>query len=129
KIAKPTPQLSDFVESFWMLENTADSAHETVGLPDGRFYIIFSYSPQEPFNAMLMGLGTEPGQHAIPPKIVLFAVSFKLLAIEYLLDIKAAFLLNSAQPLPTGFWEIKKSDLDDFEAFCKKVSVKMLSII
>ena len=129
KTAKSSPQLSDFVESFWMLKNTSDIAHETVGLPDGRFDIIFSYSPNEPFNVMLMGLGTESGQHSIPPKIVMFAVSFKLLAIEYLLDIKAASILNTAHPLPTDFWEIKKSDLNDFENFCKKLSVKMLSQI
>jgi len=129
KIATPAPQLSDFVESFWMVENTSATAHETVGLPDGRFDIIFSYSPNEPFHAMLMGLGTEPGQHPIPPKIVMFAVSFKLLAIEYLLDIKAASLLNAAHPLPAGFWGISKNDLDDFENFCEKISAKMLSLI
>ena len=129
KIARPSPTLADFVESFWMLENTSGTAHETVGLPDGRFDIIFSYSSNEAFNGMLMGLGTEPGQHSIPPKIVMFAVSFKLLAIEYLLDIKAASLLNTAQLLPANFWEIRQSDLDDFDNFCEKASVKMLSLI
>jgi AraC-like DNA-binding protein len=129
KIENPSPQLSDFVESFWTLENTSAATHETVGLPDGRFDIIFSYSESEPFNAMLMGLGTGYGQHAIPPKIVMFAVSFKLLAIEYLLDIKAASLLNTAYPLPADFWGIKKSDLKDFEGFCEKVSAKMIVLI
>jgi AraC-like DNA-binding protein len=129
KIAYPSPQLSGFVESFWMVENTSDKAHDTVGLPDGRFDIIFSYSATEPFHVMLMGLGTEPGQHPIPPKIVICAVSFKLLAIEYLLDIKAASLLNAAHPLPPDFWGITKNDLGDFENFCEKISVKMLSLI
>src|SRR3954463_13001343 len=116
-MAAPSPNLSGFVESFWMLENPSDTAHETVGLPDGRFDIIFSFSATAPFNAMLMGLGTEACEHSIPSKIVMCAVSFKLLAIEYLLDIKAASLLNTAHPLPTDFWEIKKSDLNDFESF------------
>jgi len=98
-------------------------------LPDGRFDIIFSYSPNEPFNAMLMGLGTAAGQHTIPPKIVMFAVSFKLLAIEYLLHIKAASILNNAHPLPTDFWGINKNDLHNFEDFCEKLSAKMLSLI
>jgi AraC-like DNA-binding protein len=129
KIMKPSPQLSDFVESFWMLENKSNAAHETVGLPDGRFDIIFSYSASESFNAMLMGLGTEHGQHSIPPKIVMFAVSFKLLAIEYLLDIKAGSLINTANPLPSGFWGIKKSDLNSFDHFCEKISAKMISLI
>ena len=129
KIAKPSTQLSDFVESFWMLENPSGTAHEAVGLPDGRVDIIFSFSATEPFNAVLIGLGTEAGEHSIPSKIVMCAVSFKLLAIEYLLDIKAASLLNTALPLPTGFWGIKKSDLEDFEGFCKKLSAKMISLI
>ncbi len=129
KTAGPAPELSDFVESFWMLENPSDTAHETIGLPDGRFDIIFSYSPQEPFHATQMGLGTEPGQHPIPPRIVMFAVSFKLLAIEYLLDVKAGSLLNTAHPLPAGFWGIAKDDLDDFEHFCEKISAKMLSLV
>jgi hypothetical protein len=128
-IAKPTPLLSDFVESLWMLENTSDKAHETIGLPDGRFDIIFSYSITEPYHVMLMGLGTKPGQHSIPPKIVMFAVSFKLLAIEYLLDIKAGSLLNAAYPLPDDFWGITKDDLCNFEGFCKKMSARMLSLI
>jgi len=49
KIAKPSTQLFGFVESFWMLENTSDTAHESVGLPDGRFDLngfvrIFSFT-------------------------------------------------------------------------------------
>lgn len=129
KIINPPKELSSFVESFWMIKNTSSTAHKTVGLPDGRFDIIFSHSPNKPFNALLMGLGTVPGPHSIQPKIVMFAVSFKLLAIEYLLCIKAGPLLNTAHLLPTGFWEIKKSDLNDFDIFCKKISIKMLSLI
>jgi AraC-like DNA-binding protein len=59
----------------------------------------------------------------------MFAVSFKLLAIEYLLDMKAASLLNDAHPLPADFWGITKNDLGDFENFCEKVTAKMLSLI
>ncbi len=126
---EPTPQLADFVESLWMLKNTSGATHETIGLPDGRFDIIFSYSPTEPYNVMQMGLGTEPGPHTIPPNIVMCAVSFKLLAIEYLLDMKAGSLLNTAHPLPNDFWGIRQSDLDDFELFCQRISAKMLSLI
>lgn len=129
KVASPSPQLSGFVESFWMVKSTSDTVHETVGLPDGRFDIIFSYSPSEPFHIMLMGLGTEPERHSISPKIVMFAVSFKLLAIEYLLDMEEASLLNNAHPLPSDFWGIKESDLGDFENFCEKITAKILSLI
>jgi AraC-like DNA-binding protein len=126
---RPDSSLADFVDSFWMLANHSQTAHEIVILPDGRFDIIFSYSTGKPFNIMQMGLGSQPEQNSIPPKIVMFAVSFKLPAIEYLLDMKAGSLLNNAHSLPADFWGITKNDLGDFESFCKKVSVKMLSLI
>jgi len=43
KITQPSPRLSDYGESFWILKNTSDTAHAMVGLPDGRFNIIFFY--------------------------------------------------------------------------------------
>jgi len=129
KIIQPDASLSDFVESFWMLANHSDTGHEIVVLPDGRFDIIFSYSSVEPYRIMQMGLGTEPDKNSIPPKALMFAISFKLLAIEYLLDMKAAFLLNNAHRLPDDFWGVTKDDLNDFELFCKKVSAKMITLI
>lgn len=129
KIQSPVPELADFVESFWMLENAATQQKEIVVLPDGRFDIIFSYSAEESFRAILRGLDTEPGQHAIPAKQVMFAISFKLLAVEYLLDIKAAAVLNNARILPDDFWGIAMEDLADFETLCSKVTARMLPLI
>jgi len=129
KSIKPEPSLADFVESVWMLENTADTAHEIVVLPNGRFDIIFLQMPNELYHVAQMGLETEPEKTSLLPKAVLFAISFKLLAIEYLLDMKTASLLNTAHLLPTDFWEITESDLSDFESFYQKVSAKMLSMI
>ena len=129
QVKEPVPQLSDFVESFWAVSNPSDKEHEIVVLPDGKFDIIFSYSEKDPYHINLMGLGSKPDQATLTPKIVMFAVSFKLLAIEYLLDTKAGFLLNTAQPLPADFWGITKEDLNDFEGFCKKASAKMLTLI
>jgi hypothetical protein len=129
KIIKPSPQLSDFVESFWMLANHSESAHEIVVLPDGRFDILFSYSSKEPYHALLRGLDTEPGQNTIPPKSVMFAISFKLLAIEYLLHLKVASVINEGLYLPNNFWNITIQDLNNFETFCDKASAKMRSLI
>jgi AraC-like DNA-binding protein len=129
KTQQPAQELSDFVESFWMLENAAAQQKEIVVLPDGRFDILFSYAAEEPFHAILRGLDTGPGQHVIPAKQVMFAISFKLLAVEYLLDIKAAAELNAARILPDNFWNITKADLNDFEALCNKVSASMLTLI
>lgn len=129
KVIYPDASLSSFVESYWMIVNLSDARHEIIILPDGRFDIIFCCSPAIPFSAMQMGLGDRPEQNAIPAKVTMFAVSFKLLAIEYLWHIKAADLLNGAHALPDGFWGITKDDMNDFESFCKKAAAKMRTLI
>ncbi len=129
KVAKPDSALADFVESFWMLENLSDDKKEIVVLPDGRFDIFFSHSANEPYHVTLMGLGDKPDQTSILPGTVMFAVSFKLLAIEYLLDVKTTFLLNGVYNLPNDFWGITIDDLNDFAGFCKKISAKMMTLI
>ncbi len=129
KIIKPVPALFHFVESFWMLKNPSGQEKEIVVLPDGRFDIFFLYSANQPFQAILMGLDSEPDQTFIPPESVMFAVSLKLLAIEYLLNTNAPVLLNTATLLPSGFWNITIHDLDDFDNFCRKVSAEMLTLI
>lgn len=126
KTIKPPEPLANFVESFWMLANHSDQAHHIVILPDGRFDIIFSWPEKKLFRATLKCLDIKPEQTTIPANTIFFAVSFKLLAIEYLLDEKVNSLLNQGIRLPTGFWDITKDDLTDFDAFCKKVSAKIL---
>ncbi|HEY5462974.1 MAG TPA: AraC family transcriptional regulator [Hanamia sp.] len=129
RTVNPPNELNDFVESFWMLANYSDKEHQIVILPDGRFDIIFSLTDGKKFQAALKGLDTVPEQRTMPPKSIFFAVSFKLLAIEYLLEEKVDSLLNEGLRLPTDFWGITKNDLTDFNAFCEKVSVKMILLI
>lgn len=129
KVIKPIPLLESFIESIWMLSNTTNADHDVIVLPDGRFDIIFSFSPSESFDAMLMGLATMPDKNTMPTGSIMFAVSFKLLAIEYLLDIKAGFLLNNVQQLENNFWGITKNDLLDFDTFSEKITAKMTSLI
>lgn len=129
KTVKPVAELADFVESFWMIRNDSAAAKDIVVLPDGRFDMIFFDIAGQAFNATLRGLDTKPGQVAIPAGMVMFAASFKLLAVEYLLDIKMASFLNEGQQLPSGFWSITNDDLIDFEAFCSKLSAMMITLI
>ncbi|HVI45825.1 MAG TPA: DUF6597 domain-containing transcriptional factor, partial [Chitinophaga sp.] len=126
---QPVKGLTDFVESCWMIRNDSAEDKEIIVLPDGRFDIIFSAAANSPFHATLRGLDTHPEQGIIPGRVIMFAVSFKLLAIEYLLDIKMAAMLNEGQVLPEGFWNIGSHDLEDFDGFCAKVSGTMLDLI
>lgn len=126
---QPPDELKDFVESFWSLANHSDTEHQIIILPDGRFDIIFSMTVNKNIIATLKGLDTEPQQTSILPKTHLLAVSFKLLAIEYLLNEKVDLLLNKGFRFPTGFWEIKRDDFSDFNLFRNKIVAKTISLI
>lgn len=129
RIVRPDKSLSDFVESFWMLENPSDHGKELVILPDGRIDLTFSHSPTEPFHSMLSGLETHPDQATLASGTKMFAVSFKLLATEYILHNTVSGLLDSAQLLPADFWNFSANDLDNFDRFCQKASGKIQSLL
>lgn len=121
---KPDSFLSDFVESFWMLDNPSENK-EVILLPDGRIDLIFSQSIKEPFHIVLLGIGTHPEQVTIAEKTKIFAVSFNLLATEYILHQSISDLLNNAKILPNDFWDFTIDDLNDFEKFCEKISLRI----
>jgi hypothetical protein len=122
---KPEFSLSDFVESFWMLDNPSEHK-EVILLPDGRIDLIFSQSPTEPLHVVLLGIGTHPEHVIITEKTKIFAVSFNLLATEYILHQSISELLNSAKILPADFWNffptslILLGRLKNFQDFCQK---------
>ncbi|MCS3868620.1 AraC-like DNA-binding protein [Chryseobacterium ginsenosidimutans] len=121
---KPDSSISDYVESFWMLDNPSENK-EVILLPDGRIDLIFSQSAKEPFDVVLLGIGTHPEQIVIAEKTKIFSVSFNLLATEYILHQSVSELLNSAKVLPIDFWNFNVDDLNDFEKFCEKISLKI----
>ncbi|MEO7047083.1 MAG: AraC family transcriptional regulator [Ferruginibacter sp.] len=129
ELIKPHGSLTDFVESFWCLHNQSDTGKEMVILPDGRIDLTFSQSPTEPFHIVRSGIETQPQQAILNANTIIFAVSFKLLATEYIFHSTVSNLLNYAEHLPTGFWNFNKTDLQGFDLFCKKASDKIQSIL
>ncbi len=112
-----------------MVVNNSNQSKEIVVLPDGRVDIHFFYADTEPFHIAIAGLECYPSHTSIPPNSIMFAVSFKLLAIEYVLDMSIADILNDRRLLPDDFWGISKNDLSDFDIFFQKVSEKIGALI
>ncbi len=129
KFIKPNKSLSDFVESVGMFHNQSGEAKEVVVMPDGRIDLFFSQSASEPYYVALIGLETEPEQRSIPPQTLAFVISFKPLAVEYILHTSIADLLNTAKDFPNDFWTFNTDDLKDFEAFYKKASQKITALL
>jgi AraC-like DNA-binding protein len=129
KFIPPEESIAHFVESIGMFHNPSGHEAEVIVLPDGRVDLFFTQSHSEPFHVLLMGLETEAEQRSVPPGTLTFVVSFKPLAVEYVLGCSIGGFLNSAHELPHDFWGFSASDLGDFDAFYKKATQKVLSLL
>jgi len=129
KLIKPDKSLADFVESFWLLQNHSDQDKEIVVLPDGRVDLFFSQSATDPFHITLSGLETHPERAILTAKTRMFAISFKLLATEYVFQKTVSNLLDNATYLPTDFWNFNAIDLQDFNLFCQKATRKIQELL
>lgn len=129
KIAKPDPSIYDYVESFWMIDNCSDIGKDIIVLPDGRIDLFFTYSSNEPFHVVILGLSTEPTKVIFPPHRIIFAISFKLLAIEYILDTPIVTIINQAKLLPDNFWGFSQDDMNNFDVFCVNANKKISELL
>lgn len=129
KIIKPGKPLSDFVDSFWFLHNRSNSNKETTGLPDGLIDVSLSKSAGKPFRIVQLGGLTQHEQATIPANCLIFCISFKLLAVEYIFGEAISGILNSGKILPGDFWGFTENDLQDFDLFVEKATQKIQSLL
>jgi AraC-like DNA-binding protein len=98
-------------------------------LPDGRVDIFFTTSASPSFRIVLKGLESGLNKNTFASKTVIFAVSLKLLGVEYILEKPIADLIDGARVLPPGLWGVTLNDLNDFDSFCAKVCDVLLNAI
>lgn len=127
-ISKPDESLSDFVYCFSSLQNLS---HFTGGVivPNGKIDLMFCKTTDNRFQIVLMGLETKPKPMPDFHVEAFFAVSFNPLALEYVFQESIAEFVDSGKELPNDFWGFNINDLDDFDAFCKKASTKIQSLL
>ncbi|MBV8327766.1 AraC family transcriptional regulator [Chryseobacterium sp.] len=129
KFKEPDQDIADFVESIGTFQNRTDEPKEVVIIPDGRVDLFFMKSPSEPFHITLLGLETYPEQRHIPPHTTAFVVSFKPIAVEYILKTSIAGFLNSGKELPSGFWGFEADHIPDFEFCYEKATQKIKELL
>ena len=129
QLIKPDKSIEDFVVSFWCLKNVSDSKKDIVVLPDGSIDLIFTKSETEHFQPTLLGIGTLADYAQLTGNTKIFAISFKLLAAEYVFQNPIAQLLNHAENLSANFWDFNETDFSNLELFSKKASVKIQSLL
>ncbi len=128
-IIEPGKPLQDYVKFFWHLTNHTNTDKKVIILPDGYFDIIFFSAGSSPFKTLLAGLSANPQEYIIPAHSVTFAISFKLMAAEYILNRKIGDLINTQIYLPNFFWDIEPEKLSGFKNFADAVSHKINTLI
>jgi len=128
KLVRPDKSLDTFVYCFSSLQNLSDF-RDGVIIPNGKVDLIFSRTTDQQFRVSLIGLETAP--KFLPKQTVsgFFAISFHPLGAEYILRRSIAGFVNSGIELPVNFWDFTITDLDDFDAFCKKASQTIKSLL
>ncbi|GEJ43618.1 hypothetical protein CRS_02260 [Chryseobacterium sp. ON_d1] len=126
---EPDKEIADFVENLGTFQNLSDETKEVVIIPDGRIDLFFSQSASEPFHVTLLGLETYPEQRYIAPRTIAFVVSFKPLAVEYILNTSIADLLNIGKELSPDFWDFKAEDIKNFSHCCTKATQKIKELL
>jgi AraC-like DNA-binding protein len=129
ELVKPDKSIAEFVESFWLLQNLSESDKKIIVLPDGRIDLIFIKSGNGPFRAILLGIETYPDEVILKSNTIMLVISFKLLAIEYVFKNPISNLLNSAQNLPSDYWGVSLTELNDFVLFYKKATRIIQSLL
>ena len=121
QLANPDPSLAACIYCFSAVQNLSD-IDEGVIIPNGRVDLSFSKTRNNRLRVVLVGLEKKPKLLSKPDISKFFAVSFNPLAVEYIFNGSIADILNGARVLPDDFWDFSIDDLEDFSAFCKKVS-------
>src|SRR5690349_10354891 len=110
--APPDPSISHFVQGFWMLENKTGKDIPIVVLPDGMADLFVFKSGNDHYQVMIRGVDTLPGDEMIVASTKMFAISFRLLAVEYLFGDSITDVLNKGRILTQGVWQFEDASLN-----------------
>ncbi len=127
KLIQPEDSLRDFVFCFSAMRHFTN-AHQAVVIPNGRIDLIFSKTADGRIRVALLGLETMP-KYPNQEFSDFCSVSFNPLATEYVFGFPVAGIINSGMLMPDDFWGFQPDDLNDFEGFCRKMSVKIKSLL
>ena len=127
KLIHPDESIKDFVYCFSMLRNFSNQ-QQAVVIPNGRIDLIFYKTKSNKMQVVLLGLESKPKFPDHEPADFC-SISFNPLAIAYVFGFPVADIINSGKLMPDDFWEVKIDDIDNFNAFCDKMTRKINSLL
>ncbi|MDV8154458.1 AraC family transcriptional regulator [Acinetobacter bereziniae] len=113
--------LNHFIKCFWYYETKEIDTQHTI-LPDGYFDLIAEFSHRKLTLVKLTGIWTTPKEIRISKNTQIFAVRFKLPAIEYVFKDQLKSILDTSVNLALNFWQLDQYHSDEFEHFVVQIS-------
>lgn len=132
KEIKPKSKLSAFVKSFWYFENKKNENQNYSILPDGCFDLLIYFKENKEKEIFLTGLWNKNIEVSIPAQTKIFAIRFKPLATEYIIEKGIVDLLNSKIKISNkNFVFLKQIDTEyqDFNSFVNSNTTRLQSIL
>ncbi|WP_160711698.1 helix-turn-helix domain-containing protein [Chitinophaga solisilvae] len=119
--SQPPQGLADFVKYCWYVHNPGEKEHHFTIFPDGHFDLLFRSRNGSPFTAVLSGIFTKEFSCVVPPASLIFGVSFRLPAAEYIWKRKIGDITDREEPLPAGFWKDVAALPFDFSLYAARI--------
>ncbi len=126
---QPDTLLNDFVKCYWCFDNTKNQQLDFTILPDGCFDLIISFDNNLKKGILLTGLWTKQINVSVPTETKLFAIRFRLLAAEYLLQQNIAILCDTKTEVQLSFWQLEKLSFEKIENAIELLNQLLLSIL
>jgi AraC-like DNA-binding protein len=123
----PSEGLEDFIESYFIYQNTTNQVKKLTIFPDGFFKIIIEFQESKIIRYFLTGLWTKEGEIISPPHSSIYGIKFKILAPEYIFQKEIASIILTLQNLQLNFWNIQDIKLGNFQEFVEKIEIKLLT--
>ena len=124
----PINGISSFVKCFWEYKNNNSDIQHTI-FPNGHFELFMIFYQQDLVDVFLSGLRSKPFDVEIPRDVTVSAVRFKLLAAEYVFDMKISSILDTIMTLDLHYWNLKESEHLSFEDRILKITHNIHEII
>lgn len=121
----PIGLITNYVEKFWKYENIECKDELISILPDGNFELVFRFDNDKIDTIKIFGLTTKEIAISSNTNNLVYGITFKPLAAEYILKQNLNNILNSDRIIDNDFWDLNTISVNSFEEWVKFISIKI----
>lgn len=126
---QPDSLLKDFIKCYWKFENSTDQKLTFTILPDGYFDLIIALDNHTSKKISLTGIWTKQIDVSTPANLHFFAIRFKPIAAEYILQLNISSLLDTATKMDCSFLQVNQLHFEDSGIVIERLNKNFLAVL